>query len=268
MKDKEVKKQKIPANNIQKCAEGIYIVNRYGPVKCATWLLVHGKECAIVEMPEYEEKEDMPAKMVEAKINEMGLIPKYAICSHHHLDHCQSIWDYRQTFPKTTFIAHKSFIDGYNNFIYLMQFVTGYRYLLLNKNYFEHIFEHDVYQCSLENEPLIFIHSPKHCESDIMIIFKGVMITSDWSIGYHPDCNNLVTPEQKIKSIDNLIKRLKDFNYKVHTLFSVHGNDFRHNIDFDKIMEETRKFALDESQRPSYTVNLMDNLLKDKPFSK
>lgn len=266
MTDAEIKKQQTNAETLKKCADGIYIVNRYGAVKCATWLLVNGKECAILEMPEYEENEDIPAKIVEAEISKMGLKPKYAICSHHHLDHCQSIWDYRQTFPKTKFIAHKSFIDGYNNFLYLIEAITRYKYLKLTKFYFEHIFENDFYQCYLDGDPLIFIHAPKHCESDIMVIFKGVMITSDWSIGYHPDCNNLISPEQKIKSIDNLIKKLDELNYHIHTLFSVHGNDFRHNIDFEKIMEETKKMAIDELRKPKYQVNLMDNLLKYKPF--
>lgn len=236
---------------MQKCSEGIYLVEKYGAIKCATWLLVNGKECAILEMPECEEKEDIAAKIVEAKITEMGLTPKYAICSHHHLDHCQSIWDYRKTFPKTTFIAHQSFIDGYNNFIYLIEFITGYKYLKLTRYYFEHVFSHDVYQCSLDGEPLIFIHAPKHSESDIMVIFKGVMFTSDWTIGYFPDCNDIVSPGQKIKSIDNLIKRLGEFRYDVHTLFSVHGNDFRHNINFEEIMAQTRRYAVDEENKPS-----------------
>ena len=231
---------------MQKCAEGIYLVEQYGAFKCATWLLVNGKECAIVEMPEHEEKEDIPAKIVETKIAELGLTPKYALCSHHHLDHCQSIWDYRKTFPKTNFITHKSFITGYNNFIFLIEYLTGYKYLKLTNYYFEHVFESDIYQCELAGEPLILIHAPKHCESDMMIIFKGVMITSDWTIGYYPDCNDIIKPEQKIRSIDNLMKRLKDFNYEIHTLFSVHGNDFRRNIDFAKIMADTRQQPVDE----------------------
>ncbi|OQA17116.1 MAG: hypothetical protein BWY64_02245 [bacterium ADurb.Bin363] len=234
---------------MNKCAEGIYIVGRYGNPLCATWLFENNGECAIVEMPPFFKRKGRPIEIIKETIHKKGLKgPKYILSSHAHIDHTYSIFHYKKAFPGAKLIGHSSFLNDY--------FIKSFFYMYWTKNkriygqdiankmgLFDEVFTTDLYQLILGKEPLYLIYAPKHSYEDIMIVFKGAMITGDWAIGPYPDCNDIVSSHDKIQSIDKLIYILREKNYKVHMLFSAHGDNLIYNVDFEAVMKETRDFC-------------------------
>ena len=110
------------------------------------------------------------------------------------------------------------------------------------KTYFDTVFSDDVYETNIEGEPLYLIHAPKHSSSDVMIVFRGTMITGDWWLGWGDPNWNKVPPVTSIKSIDRILDFLKNHKYVVTRLFSAHANDFRYGVNAESVLLETRRY--------------------------
>jgi len=219
---------------MRKIADGFVMLKRYGSLKTACWILYNRGEGAIVEMPPFKKIEKPPFEKAKNFFQKYNFFPKYAFLSHAHWDHTESLPLFRLEFPNTRFIAHSSFLeDSYINF------------LIKNSNYtgrpFDEIFTDTYWKGYIGGEPLYLLHAPKHSPSDLLIIFRGAMITGDWYIGDITDCNSLVSPEVKIQSIEKVKNFVKKLNYNIHMLFSGHGDCLFYDAHFHKIMDETKK---------------------------
>jgi glyoxylase-like metal-dependent hydrolase (beta-lactamase superfamily II) len=214
-------------------AEGFIILKRYGSFKNACWILYNNGEGAIVEMPHFKRSEKSPPDKAKIFFKKNKIYPKYAFVSHSHWDHCYSLPLFRGKFPHTCFLAHNSFFsDPYMKYVLRTMSDKNCKYGL-----YDEVFYGDYWQGELGGEPIFIIYAPKHSYSDLMIIFRGAMITGDWYIGDIQDCNPLVKREDKIRSITKLQHIIHEMNYNVHMLFSAHGDSLFYNADFQEIME-------------------------------
>ncbi|MEQ8188879.1 MAG: MBL fold metallo-hydrolase [Candidatus Eremiobacterota bacterium] len=221
---------------MKKIADGFVILKRYGELKNACWILYHNGEGAIVEMPPFKRREKPPYKKAKRFFQRFKIFPKYAFLSHTHWDHSNSLTLFRLEFPRTRFVAHTSFYkDPYMQF-----FIKNYKSTNGHNGLFDEVFDGFCWAGELGGEPIFLIHAPKHSPSDLMVIFRGAMITGDWNIGDIRDCNNLVPVRQKLVSINNLEEIVSHLDYNIHMLFSGHGDCLFYSADFYRIMEETK----------------------------
>ncbi|HUY01261.1 MAG TPA: hypothetical protein VMV49_16995 [Candidatus Deferrimicrobium sp.] len=198
---------------------------------CGTWLLIKGKSCMIVEIPPagLNQKGVNPAELVLKYLQEHQLRPIGLTLTHHHWDHLDGLKDYRaklQEYMPFPWICHESIIRAKPSV----------------RTYFNVIFQEETYELLVENEPLFLIHAPKHSESDVLIIFRGAMITGDWWLGDGDPNPNKIPPQISVESINRVMEFLKTKSYWVHSLFSVHGNDFRYQQDTEAILRITREY--------------------------
>jgi len=132
--------------------------------------------------------------------------------------------------------VHSSFLKD----PYIQFFLKNSRNSKGEYKLFDDIFDDILWQGDIGGEPIFLIHAPKHSPSDIMIIFRGAMITGDWNIGDIRDCNTLVPLKEKLQSIENLQNIIYALDYNIHMLFSAHGDCLFYEADFYKIMEECK----------------------------
>jgi hydroxyacylglutathione hydrolase len=196
---------------------------------CGTWILHNGKSCAIVETPPKEiDGETVPAELVAKCIAERGLTPVLLTVTHGHWDHVDGIsayWDVLTDFPDMKLLCHESIFDIAPKL----------------KNYFDS-FNDDIYETNIEGEPLYLIHAPKHSTSDVMVVFRGTMITGDWWLNWGDPNWNKVPPATSIKSIDRILDFMRNTKYNITRLFSSHANDFRYGVNAEAVMLETRRY--------------------------
>lgn len=202
---------------------GILMLGPYGPYRNACWVLYRDDEAAVVEMPPYRRSETRPWRAVEKVLRQRGLWLKYAFLSHAHRDHCQSIMDFRKAFPDTEFVGHRSFMSS--------------RLLAYQGFTFDTYFSRRDWSGTLGGEHVHLIHAPKHSETDLLLLFRGAMLTGDWYLGDLKDCNALVRPAEKIRSIKAVQKLVRRWRYHVHMMFSAHGDCLYYNVDFERMME-------------------------------
>lgn len=105
---------------------------------------------------------------------------------------------------------------------------------------FQEVFDGDIQMLTLEGEPLLLIHCPKHSMSDQFVIFRGTAMTGDWFLGDLKDCNALVSPPEKIRSIDRVGRWLQRLNYRVSRAFSGHGDCLYYDLDFSRMLEKSK----------------------------
>ncbi len=231
----------MPFNDI---APGIQLASMFGGT--GIWFLRFGVECAIVEMPGTAKREhaSRPWNLIGEYIEREHLQLKFSCATHDHWDHFSIYPQFHDRFPDAPIIVHQSFFPGEA----LTQFFTpeniAKRSLgkasLMRGGTPIYCFQGKSFETNLFGEPLYLIHAPKHCPTDMMVIFRGSMITGDWWIGPgDPNPNNV--PFQTIHtSIDFLENFCRQKNYLIHNLFSVHANEFRRDINFEELMESTR----------------------------
>lgn len=204
----------------------------YGPYRNAVWLLVNGDEAALVEMPPYRAKRDArPWNAAKRCLKKIGATLKYGLLTHAHVDHCQNLMAFRETFPEALFVAHRSQVENR-----LVGRLSGWRPYQV----FDHIFDSEVEMLHLNGEPLLLIHCPKHSESDQFILYRGTAITGDWFLGDLRDCNAIVDPRQKVFSIERVQYWLSRWDYRVTRAFSGHGDCLYYDVDFDTLMEKSK----------------------------
>lgn len=213
-------------------APGILMLGPYGPYRNAVWLLVNGNEAALVEMPPYRPKKDArPWNAAKRCLRKIGAELKYALLTHAHVDHCQNLIAFRQTFPEACFVGHRSQVESP-----LVARLSGWR----PYDVFDRVFDGEVLMLELGGEPLLLIHCPKHSESDQFILYRGTAITGDWFLGDLRDCNAIVAPSQKVHSIVRVQRWLDRWDYRVSRAFSGHGDCLYYDVDFDRLMENSK----------------------------
>lgn len=221
---------------------GITILKRYGKYGNACWILEAGGEAAIVEMPMVSPDEHPPWLRAESYCRRRNLHVKHALLSHGHVDHCKTLPQFRRQFPDTNFVAHRSIVED-RHFLNIMarnpalpfeDWVSG-RFRI-----FDTLFDGPLWSGTLGGEPLHIIHAPKHSYTDVLIVFRGAMITGDWFLGDLRDCNAIVRPNHKIEAIQRATNVVAELGYHVHMMFSGHGDCLFYDVDFYAMMQRSQ----------------------------
>jgi glyoxylase-like metal-dependent hydrolase (beta-lactamase superfamily II) len=223
-------------------ADGITMLRRYGQYRTACWVLQNNGEAAVVEMPPFLGGEKPPFEKAATFLKKNRLHLKYAFISHPHWDHCHTLPWFRDRFPQTIFVGHESFmLDSYFRFmIRNVRIVRADGYVMGGNSIFDVMLEDDFWAGDIGGEPIYVIHAPKHSYSDLLIVFKGAMITGDWFIGDLKDCNALVRSADKVRSINRAMEIIGSLGYNVHMLFSAHGDCLFYDADFFSVMEQSK----------------------------
>jgi hydroxyacylglutathione hydrolase len=208
---------------MERWSEGIYLLGRYNSFQAGCWLLTHRGSGAIVELPPYDFHERSPALEAAQACERLNVTVNHLLCTHHHGDHfsLDTMEEFQARFRQASIHLHEGF--------------RSYSPGLGGVNYFG-----DVQQLSLADEPLYLVHAPKHSATDTMVIFRGAVITGDWELGTIHSIYKGVPKAERLHSIETMIQFTRRYNYRIHKAFSVHANERRENVDFVKLMEETR----------------------------
>jgi len=224
---------------------GIQLVEQFGQLNTGIWLLSHHNEGVILEMPDYSEEERFdPWQKLDEYIMEHNIYIKFSTATHNHTDHFSTFPQFHEEFSEIPIVVNSNFFRNFaiSKFISAEDLESDVEVepSIFVKNVPVYCFKEQVFQTHLSGEPLYLIKAPKHSWSDTIVIFRGTMITSDWWIGKgDPNKNNI--PESVINDSISLLQEFtRQMNYKIHSLISVHANEFRRNIDFINLMEETR----------------------------
>lgn len=206
-------------------ADGVFRLGRFRPTRCASWVLHGPTEAALLEFPPSWPRRHKAWNAAWRFLREQGLRPKMLLATHAHWDHVGGYVGFRRRFRKVPLVAHASFLSG--------------RRRATSR---EHFFDGRAVELDLDGEPLYLVHAPKHSPQDTLVVYRGTVCTGDWTIGAMPDCTDLVPRHRKVESLRFLRGFLAERRYRVHTLYSVHGNDLRRGIDFDRILAEMERY--------------------------
>ncbi len=209
-------------------SHGVRLLGRYDFFETGCWLLYHGSSAVMVEAPPYNpDVQWSPAHTACEVVQSLNLTVEYLLCTHAHHDHFnRKTWqELQRVFPTATTVLHEEF-----------------RHLLGDNRRVEYFTS--THTLDIGGEPLHLIHAPKHSMSDTMIIFKGSACTGDWELNTlksaHDDKPRYRVPtEIKRESVKKMTTFERDYNYRVHTVYSAHANDFRQDIDFTWLMADT-----------------------------
>lgn len=170
------------------------------PEDVGSWLLTHGNEAMLLEIPE-----GLTVRDVRSALKSTGTQLKYATASHHHEDHFdKTVWEQlKKEFYSTLYInPHKH-----------------------SRNYV----------LEIGGELVYIIQAPKHSVTDRVTVFRGVAMTGDIELGTLQSVNSEVPKYVKRWSMDKLAKFQEKYDYNVHTVFSAHLNDVRTNVDWPSL---------------------------------
>lgn len=199
---------------------GIHLLGRYSPYKCGCWVLEHGGEAAILEMPPGQEGRAPAWDDADRFVRERGLEVRWLLLSHTHIDHTFGFPFFRRRFREARMLVHRSFLEWYR------------------RAAFDDVFYADERELSLGGELLWLMHAPKHSPEDTLVFFRGAVCTGDWSLGAWPDCNPLVEADEKVASLERVRESLVRKDYRVHLAFSAHGDEIRRDLDFLALLDE------------------------------
>ena len=211
---------------MEKWFEGIFLLGRFNSLKTGCWLLVHNHEAAILELPPRELDEECPSELALEAVKSLNVSVKFILCTHNHGDHLseETLSKMRALFPRASVYLQKGCQD------------------VISSRWGIHWFK-DELKLDLGGEPLYLVHAPKHSDTDTMIIFRGTICTGDWELGtirsVHDGWSG-ITEVEKNASIDCLLEFVSKNHYHIHQTFSVHANDRKEQVDFIKLMEDTR----------------------------
>ena len=208
--------------------DGVYLVGRYNYLQTGVWLLAHGGEAAVLELPPtsltgvFGWGSD-PAADAARAAHDLGVRVKYLLCTHTHHDHfsASTFRRMREQFPH----AEPVLQDGFR------RVADGEPHV----RYFDHH-----YQLFVGGEPLHLLHAPKHSMTDTMVLFRGAACTGDWELGTLRTVNERVPVETRLRSCDRVIGFVGAAGYEVHRVYSVHANDRREGVDFPALIADTR----------------------------
>lgn len=236
-------------------ASGVYLAGRFGEFQAGSWILVNGNEAVIVEMPHYDDKiKNNPVNILKNFVSRYNLKIKFITATHNHGDHIFSINKFHRAFPEIPIIFHSSFISDRCQLPSDIEYITPQKinpslkmtYLTDDQNYEAlspiplYLFNSAIFAFPISGEYLYLIYAPKHSYSDIMIIFRGTMISGDWWIGKgDPNWSNI--PNGIInRSIDTILDFSRKNSYRIERIFSAHADNLLYDVDFDFLMKETR----------------------------
>lgn len=238
-------------------APGIILIGRFGSLSTGVWIFEHNLECVLLEMPDSNLKDTNTYSWEYAKqyIQQKKLQLLFMTVSHAHGDHIASYKEFHKAFPTTPIIWHKTFFE---NASYFGKQSLDYLYssdVILNaiKNekplkpsiIFEEVpiycYKDDICSTDIGSEPFFMIHAPKHSRSDTMMIFRGCMISSDWHLGEGDPNKNRISEQTIQRTINLLLEFAQKMQYMIHSVFSVHANEFRRNINFETLMIQSGK---------------------------
>ncbi len=230
----------------EEISPGIELFGKFGALETGIWLLHHNSEAVLLEMPLIEKNEkQFPFQQFKDFLTRNNINLMFITATHNHQDHFGALDLFHSKFPDTPILVSQSFFIKKN----ITQFAS-LEDLKKIKNiepsiivddvpifcFKEHIFELKIGG----GEPMYLVSTPKHSLSDVMIIFRGCMISGDWWLGKGDPNTNRVPRSTIQNSISRLEQLSRNKNYLIHSIFSVHANEFRRNVDFFKLLEETR----------------------------
>lgn len=230
-------------------APGIQLLGRFGRLETGIWLFRYNSECMILEMPDTSKNDPFknPWERIANYIQSENLQLKFLTATHVHTDHFDTFPKFHEQFPNVPIIVNRFFFinSPISDFITAkdlnnLKVLIDIKPSIIFKKTPIYCFKDKKFETHLDGELLYLIHAPKHSRSDTMIIFRGSMISGDWWLGPgDPNANQI-----PIRTINESISYLIDFTrkkeYRIHSIFSVHANEFRRNINFEALMEETR----------------------------
>ncbi|MHA1733496.1 MAG: hypothetical protein ACTSU5_16225 [Promethearchaeota archaeon] len=239
------------AVKFEEVSPGLKLVGRFGWSQTGTWLLEHGDECAVLEMPDVDEGDPLqePWNAIGEYVEERDLYLKFVTATHDHEDHFNTFFEYHDRFPEAPVLVNASFFDSFADVevgpVYgPRDLETGVLVTMEPSAEVEGVpvycFEGPVFETHLDGEPLYLVSAPKHSLSDTLVVFRGCLVTASWWLGPgDPNYHNV--PAQLVnESIDRLLAFCRDRNYEIHSVFSVHANEFRRGVDFAALMEQSR----------------------------
>ena len=174
--------------------DGWHLIGRYDS-DVGSWLLHHGDEAMLLEVPE-----GLTVADVQAVVDRLGVKLRYVTASHSHWDHLdEDVWAaLKDAFPHALFI-HPALVR-WNGRV----FVGG--------------------------EPVWLIKAPKHSEDDVVTVFRGVAMVGDVELGMLESVNDEVPERTRAASMRYLAGFEDRVGYHVHTTVSAHLNDVRQGI--------------------------------------
>lgn len=178
---------------------GWHLVGQYdSEVGC--WLLHHGGEAMLLEVPEGLSLPD-----VKQAVRELGVRIKYVSASHTHMDHLDSkSWNALARYYEAEMLSPKGF----------------------------HYFHTEL---DLGGEPLFLIKAPKHSWNDVVTVFRGIAMTGDIELGTLDSCNREVPEPTKRMSMGRLRDFQRKYRYHVHSVVSAHLDDLRQNVNWESL---------------------------------
>jgi hypothetical protein len=208
--------------------DGVYLVGQYNYLQTGVWLLAHNGEAAVLELPPTGLLGfgcgANPAADAAGAAHELGASVKYLLCTHAHHDHFSSTTfrHMRERFPRAQPVLQ-----------------SGFRKVADDDP--DTLYFNDHCALSIGGEPLHLLHAPKHSHTDTMVIFRGAVCTGDWELGTVRTVNERVPVQTRLGSCTGVIDFLRQANYHVHRVYSVHANDRRENTDFPALIAATRE---------------------------
>lgn len=165
------------------------------PDDVGSWLLVHGGEAGLLEVPP-----GLTARAVRAALKHAG-VPggglRFVAASHSHEDHLDpDAWAaVTAAFPAAE-VVHPADVAGDR-------------------------------RLDVGGEPVWVVKAPKHSADDVVTVFRGVAMTGDIELGMLASVNDEVPWPTKMKSMDRLRGFEHRTGYHVHSIVSAHLNDVR-----------------------------------------
>ncbi len=232
-------------------APGIQLLGRFGKVKAGIWFLRHEKECIIVEMPDITATDEIqtPWDTFHEYILENDLYLKFLTATHEQPDHFYSFSDFHGAFPDVPILVHRDFfldpedveVQRTYNPADLEEGTLAIKPPSLELEGINvYCFDGETFETNLAGEPLYLVHAPKYSLSDTLVVFRGCLITADWWLGPGDPNYNHLPVGQVNNSINALLRLCQEKNYVIHSVFSAHANEFRRNVDFRALMEQSR----------------------------
>lgn len=165
------------------------------PDDVGSWLLVHGGEALLLEVPPGLTVED-----VRPALGRERATLRFVTASHDHGDHLDpEVWDaLAAAFPDVQFI-HPAGVRG------------------------DHLLH-------VGGEPVYLVKAPKHSSTDVVTVFRGVAMTGDIELGMLATVNDEVPWPTRVRSMNWLRGFPHRTGYHVHSIVSAHLNDVRTSV--------------------------------------
>ena len=211
-------------------SDGVLLLGRYGDFRCGTFLLHHGGCAAVVECPPWRRARN-PVNAVRrvARSRRHRRRVERILLTHAHLDHAGALAAFAAAFPEALPTLHRSQIED-----------AGFRWIIrptLPQGMKAEVVDGDHVELALAGEPLHLIHAPKHSLHDVMVVFRGVLISGDWWLGPGDPNPSRVPLAVRRRSVERMMAFGE--RYIVHTVVSAHANDIRRDVHFGRLMAAT-----------------------------